>query len=56
MMLSNGVQALTLDGDNDRLYVLHDISKEAVIYRITRPSSPQEPLFNGPQEQGRHQL
>jgi hypothetical protein len=44
---------MVVDGDNDRLFVLHDVTREAVWYRVTRPTSPEEPIFNGPQEMGR---
>jgi hypothetical protein len=51
--LSSGTMDMLVDRDNSRLFVLHDISQEAVIYQITRPTSPDEPVFNGPQEMAR---
>ncbi len=53
MPLSSGTMDMVIDGDNDRLFILHDVTREAVWYRIIRPTSPAEPIFNGPQEMGR---
>lgn len=51
--LSSGTIDMLIDGDNDRLFVLHDVTREAVWFTITRPTSPAEALLNGPQEIGR---
>ena len=44
---------LALDAENELLFVLHDATREAVWYRLTRPTSAAEPLFNAPQFMGR---
>ena len=53
MELSSGTIDMVLDSDNELLFVLHDVTREAVWYRLNRPTSPAEPLFNRPQEAAR---
>ena len=53
MMLSSGTIDMRVDRENNRLFILHDATREAVWYQLTRPTSPEEPLFSRPQEIGR---
>ncbi|MGB0648291.1 MAG: hypothetical protein ACPGQS_13995 [Bradymonadia bacterium] len=53
MPLSSGTIDMRVDRENNRLFVLHDGTREAVWYQLTRPTSPEEPLFSRPQEIGR---